>query len=235
MVDKIIIKPIKPLCDILFFNEFCFGQFENRVIPLFGPNGVGKSSFINALEEHGRNRGTFLTVTKTNDKPIRFISYINGKDNLKSSKEPRDHTLSFDPMYLKLQWDARGLSEGQSVIYSLYDLLDGLKPGKNGFDLDDDTDYLICLDEIDSGLSIDNIDVTMRKIKSIIKRPNIQIVFSFNSPRVLKWFPDVLSMYDGVAIHLETEDDMIREIRAHKKEFDKVRKRSNGRPKVYDY
>lgn len=233
MVDKIVIKPVEPLCKILFFEEVCFSQFENRVIPLFGPNGVGKSSFIKALEEHGKNHGTFLTVTKTNDKPIRFFSYINGKDNLKSSGKPRNHTLLFDPKYLKMQWDARSLSEGQSVIYSLYDLLDGLKPGKNGFDLDDGIDYLICLDEIDSGLSIDNIDVTMRKIKNIIKRPNIQIVFSFNSPRVLKWFPDVLSMYDGVAIHLETEDDMMREIRNHKKEFDKIRKRK-GRPKVFE-
>lgn len=234
MVDKIIIKPIKPLCDILFFNEVCFSQFENRVIPLFGPNGVGKSSFINALEEHGRNRGSFLTVTKTNDKPINFFSYINGKDNLKSSKEPRSHRLLYDPMYLKMQWDAKGLSEGQSVMYSLYDLLDGLKPGAKGFDLDDNTDYIIALDEIESGLSIDNIDVTMRKIKSIIKRPNIQIVFSFNSPRVLKWFPDVLSMYDGTKIHLESDEDMIREIRAHAKDFNKVRKKSNGRPKIYD-
>ena len=115
----------------------------------------------------------------------------------------------------------------------MFDLLDALYPGKPLDEKEKDT--LVLLDEIDSGLSIDNIDITMRKIKYIVrKRDNVQFIFSFNSPRVLKHFPEVLSMYDGKKIELHTDEDMLAEIRKHKKEFDKARKYSNGRPKIYE-
>jgi ABC-type multidrug transport system ATPase subunit len=84
-------------------------------------------------------------------------------------------------------------------------------------------------------MSIDNIDTTMRKIKNLIqKNEHIQFIFSFNSPRVLKHFPRVLSMYDGTFIELHSDEDMLSEIRKHKSAFDKARKNSRGRPKIID-
>jgi Fe-S cluster assembly ATPase SufC len=137
--------------------------------------------------------------------------------------------MAFDPTFLKMQWDAKSISEGQSVIYSIMELLNfALHRDDNGEDL------MIVLDEIDSGLSIDNVDVVMRKIKRIVKRGDTQFIFSFNQPRVLKWFPHVLSMYDGTKLTLHTDDDMMQEIRKHKKSFDRVRKTSKGMPKVYE-
>ena len=131
-----------------------------------------------------------------------------------------------------MKFNSQYISEGQSIIYSMFDLLDAFR--KNGaFEYHEDKDSIVLLDEIDSGMSIDNIDTTMRKIKYISRiRDDIQIIMSFNSPRVLKWFPEVFSMYDGNKLILHTDEDMLKEIRKHKKEFDKLHKDSYGRPKI---
>lgn len=208
---------------ILFFKSADLTQFESRVIPLFGPNGIGKSTLIKALEDNKLDAVT--------DKPTKFYSYQNARDNFKH-REPRSYFESFEPWFISSKMDAQVISEGQSIIYSMFDLLDCFK-SHGDIPEEENLDYLLLLDEIDSGMSIDNIDTTMRKIKYILRtRKDVQFLMSFNSSRILKWFPDVLSMYDGTKLTLHTDEDMIQEIRKHKKEFDKLRKNSKGRPKV---
>lgn len=227
MIEQIKIKQNTHTSDILFFQEVDLTVFDNHVVPLFGPNGVGKSTFIQAIIDNGTKKCQYLTLSLS-DKPTTFYAYRNSTDNFKIA-QPRSYEMAFDLRFLKMQWDAKSISEGQSVIYSIMELLD--------FALhrdDDGKDLAIVLDEIDSGLSIDNVDVVMRKIKHIVKRGDTQFIFSFNQPRVLKWFPHVLSMYDGTKLTLHTDDDMIREIRKHKKSFDRIRKTSKGMPKVYE-
>ena len=223
MITKISVLPDSKPASILFFKEADLSQFTSKAIPLFGPNGVGKSTLIRAVE----NKELGISI----DRPPSFYSYQNSRDNF-NVRKPRTYDESFDPAFLNARFDARFISEGQSIIYSMFDMLDLL--------IDDDPveskkDIVLLLDEIDSGMSIDNIDTTTRKMKRLIKRrSNIQIIFSFNSPRVLKHFPDVLSMYDGTMIHMETDEDMMKVIRDHKRKFDRARKNSKGRPKIYD-
>ena len=235
MIERIIIDKSSIIGKILFFEEVDLTQFENHAIPLFGPNGVGKSTLLEGIETRGRGlKYEGITVKCTPDIKTMMYSYRNGADNLKSC-EPRSYELSFNPVYMLRRMNVQNMSEGQSIIYSMYDLLDGLSSSKNGIEIGDDEHCVIALDEIDSGLSIDNIDKTMRRIKHILsKRPNVQFIFSFNSPRVLRWFPEVLSMYDGTKIKLHTEDDMMDQIHQHQKMFDRVRKDSRGRPKVFE-
>lgn len=226
MLTKIRVIPDTFVSKVLFFEEADLTAFKERVIPLFGPNGVGKSTLINAIENHKE------VACITNGKPTGFYSYQNGRDNFKN-RGPGSYEQSFDPMFLSLKFNARDLSEGQSIVFSIYDLLDGLKP-KGSIPEEKGKDMLVLLDEIDSGMSIDNIDTTMRKIKKLAKaRSDLQFLFSFNSPRVVKHFPHVLSMYDGKDIFLRNDEDMLQEIKKHKKEFDKARKYSNGRPKIF--
>lgn len=227
MIEQIKINPHTHTSDILFFQEVDLTMFDNHVIPLFGPNGVGKSTFIQAIIDNGTKKCQDLTLSLS-DKPTTFYAYRNSKDNPKIA-QPHSYEMMFDPTFMKMQWDAKSISEGQSVIYSIMGLLD-IALHRD----DDGKDLTIVLDEIDSGLSIDNIDVVMRKIKRIVKRGDTQFIFSFNQPRVLKWFPNVLSMYDGTKLTLHTDDDMMKEIRKHKKSFDRVRKTSKGMPKVYE-
>ena len=56
----------------------------------------------------------------------------------------------------------------------------------------------------------------------------------WNNPRILKFFPHVLSMYTGEVLELHSDEDMLAEFKKHEKAFNKARKLSNGRPKVYD-
>ena len=223
MIKSVSVKPNTRTASILFFTEVDLQ--DQRVIPLFGPNGVGKSTFIKEIEKHR----DFHIVT--NGIRTECFSYQNARDNYKA-RQPRSYLESFDPAFMSAKLDAQSISEGQSIIYSMFDLLDGLRP--NGqLPPQEGVHKLILLDEIDSGMSIDNIDITMRKIKNLIrKRDDLQFIFSFNSPRILKHFSHVLSMYDGTFIDLHTDEDMLAEINKHKKMFDKVRKNSRGRPKI---
>ena len=209
---------------ILFFVSADLTQFD-RVIPLFGPNGAGKSTLLKSILDSSTARGGHGLNVKCSGKTSVY-SYFNGSDNFKGA--PRSYESCFDPMFIKAHWDSQKMSEGQSIIYSMFPLLSA--------DFSDlVSDFTILLDEVDSGLSIDNIDTMMRKIKSLIRKyPKVQIIFSFNSPRILKWFPKVLSMYDGDLIEMHSDEDMLSEIRKHKKEFDKARKKSNGMPKSFD-
>lgn len=227
MITSIKVNPNTETSDILFFQETDLTKFDNHVIPLFGPNGVGKSTLIQAMIDNGTKERRNLKIS-VSDKPTGFYAYRNSKDNFRIA-QPHTIDMAFDPSFMKMQWDARSLSEGQSVIYSIMDLLDMVLRRES-----DETDVTVILDEIDSGLSIDNIDMVMKRIKKIVKRGDTQFIFSFNQPRVLKWFPHVLSMYDGTDIILHNEDDMMNEIQLHKDTFDKIRKTSKGRPKVYE-
>lgn len=225
MIKSIAVKPDSFEEVVLFFKTADLTPFKHRVIPLFGPNGVGKSTLIKAIE----TKNVDIEI----DKPTLFFSYQNGRDNFKV-RQPRNYSESFDPYFFSAKFDARAISEGQSIIYSMFDLLDGLNPSGE-LAPKDGKDMLIVLDEIDSGMSIDNIDKTMRKIKWLVsKREDLQFILSFNSPRIVKHFPQVLSMYDGTMIELHNEDEILAEINRHKKEFDKVRKNSKGRPKIFN-
>lgn len=231
MLKEIQVIPETKLSKILFFDKVDVTQFTERVIPLFGPNGIGKSTFISVIETNGYCKKGFdkeKALKISVEGQTKCFSYMNTRDNVKTGKDSYIGNFNSSFQFVK-SFNSKLMSEGQSIIYSAYDLL-------RGFDMDDieeGVDHVILMDEIDSGLSIDNIDMIMRKIKRVIKRrPDVQIIFSFNSPRVLKWFPNVLSMYDGTRITLHTEDDMMNVIREHKKSFDKARK-TKGLPKIF--
>lgn len=233
MINKITVVPDSRASRIFFFKEMDITKLPDpRIVPLFGPNGVGKSTLINAIINAGIARHPQIVIDRTSEN-MQVYAYENSKDNFKN-REARSYGEAFDPFFLNSRFDARSLSEGQSIIYSAFDLLDGLKPGKDMFG-SEAPETLVLLDEIDSGMSIDNIDTAMRKIKyALSKRNDFQVFMSFNSPRILKHFPDVISMYDGSVLTMHTDEDMLDEIKKHKVVFDKIRKNSKGRPRIYE-
>lgn len=261
MIKKIKVNPDKVGADIFFFQEIDLMALPNpRIVPLFGPNGVGKSTLINGIQQYfeavkylqRKNENKVDTILDVLNPDYKFVnhldrigltleydkekfslySYRNSEDNFRNRKV-RSVNESFDPAYLVYRMNAQSVSEGQSIVYSAFDLLDGLKPGKKMFG-DTDSALLVLLDELDSGMSIDNIDIAMRKLKkAVTAREKIQVFLSFNSPRVLKHFPYVISMYDGKVKEMHTDDDMMAEIQVNSKLFDKARKKSNGRPKIF--
>lgn len=233
MINRITVVPDSRASEILFFREMDITKLPNpQIVPLFGPNGVGKSTLISAILNAGTTSRPQIVIDRTS-KEMHVYAYENSKDNFRSRKA-RSYGEAFDPFFISSRFDANAISEGQSIIYSVFDLLDGLKPGKNMLG-DENAETLVLLDEIDSGMSIDNIDTAMRKIKyALSKRNDLQVFMSFNSPRILKHFPNVISMYDGSVLTIHTDEDMLDEIRKHKVVFDKSRKNSKGRPKIYE-
>lgn len=225
MIKSIKVPEKSNLRNILLFTEVNILESPTpNIIPLFGPNGAGKSTFIKAIKDKG-------IELESDDCNHLIFGYANSTDNFKVR---RSRSIDDIPYYLKEKFDAYSLSEGQSILHSAMDLIEYLKPSKGDEMFScDGGQLIILLDELDSGLSIDNIDTVMRKIKNVLrKRDDIQIFMSFNNPRVLKHFHYVLSMYDGKFIEMHTDEDMMKEIRKHKREFDKLRKYSNGMPKL---
>lgn len=290
MINRIQIQQGTKTSDILFFKETDLSEFpDKQIIPLFGANGSGKSTFIDAISSDIKGRkklagyvrkyketmqslnGSIEVINKMKSpftgKEYSFSQYneTDYKEMMNERKEsfkkdrqatcdiPVDEQTGIvlwrnaennladngfminDPYNyerLSLYYDAESLSEGQSLMFSVMEFLDILlkeeeihQPGEQN---------IILLDEIDSGLSIDNIDSVCRKIKRIVKKwDNTQIFMSFNSPEVIKFFPYVLSMYDGKLHKIDSYEAMSEEIHKNKKILDKARKTSKGKYRIY--
>lgn len=166
-----------------------------------------------------------VTIPK---KTITVYSYCNSQDNLRRGSRDKlanaDRFVSF--------FMAKNLSEGQTIIYSLKDFINGFISDKEAHK--EGQNILLLMDEWDSGLSIDNVLYLCRRMKVLVhKWPDVQIIFAFNSPAVLAVCPDVVSMYTGEVLHMETMPEMLDEIKKHDKELKKARQTSRGRYKTF--
>ena len=186
MIESITVKKGSNLEEILFFKKIKLKQ----VTFLFGGNGVGKTSLIDAISKNVDIKINFDDGTKT-----KIFLYKNSEHNFRNISE-------FNPYLIKQKYEASGLSEGQSIIYSLQDLFELCDEIKN------DGNSVILLDEIDSGLSLDNVEYLSDKIKHISNNyPNLQFIIAFNNFEFCRNFPEVLNMYDGNWINIENYEE----------------------------
>ena len=179
---------------ILTFNKIELRQ----VTLLLGGNGVGKSSLINAIlkkEIHYESDG----------KLTKFYSYVNSKQNFRELERNDKLTYSdmFNPNIILRMHEAQVLSEGQSIMYSLediFDLCDVIKDNRN--------DSLVLLDEIDSGLFVDNIKFICEKIQEkCINNSKLQFIIAFNNYEFCRNFSEVFNMYNGKWISIDSYDE----------------------------
>lgn len=249
----------------LFFKSIDLTQLPDlKIVPLFGPNGSGKTTLLKAINtnlncnirlEYYKQQLAEGKIDKTEYEfyeedimhdnvkmgcdleldhcAYQVLTYNNSNDNFRHRKA-RSMFEDFDPYYIKNRLDAQSVSEGQSIVHSIYNLFECMKPGKN-MSVIENGHTIVLIDEMDSGLSLDNLDMFMRKLQNIIKKRNdIQVFMSFNNPYILKYFPYCISMYTGEMIELHNTEDMLMEINKHKDWFNKARKLSNGRPKIFE-
>ena len=191
MIKSITIKKNSNLEEILFFNKIELKQ----VTLLFGANGVGKSSFIKGLLKQKE-------VKINSDKKTVLYSFINSEQNFRNMNKNSNLAYQdiFNPYLINKKYNAEELSEGQSIIYSIQEIFELCEQIK-----DDDNDSIILLDEVDSGLSIDNVEYLSDKIKEIAdKYSNIQFVIGFNNYEFCRNFPEVFNMYNGKYITIES-------------------------------
>ena len=265
MINKIIIKPNSLQSKILLFDEIDLLNLPDpRIVPLFGSNGIGKSTLLNAIyyslidkrrikDRIIRENGFFCVgVDKnqlagcypsevravlmpsgikliTTDKKNIIKKYMNSLNNIRSGT---DSAIDSEQFLNGVDL----LSEGQSILYSAQELLKDIDNLCKNPNSNSSVDIIIILDEIDSGLSLDNIDFVMNKLVKLLSiRKDIQIFMSFNSPLILKYFPYVISMYDGNVLKLQNENDMLQVMKENKKMFDSVRNEEDGFPKLIKF
>ncbi len=288
---RINVKPDTTTSEILFFNEMDMDAFsDTRVIPLFGANGVGKTTFINAVidffkeemllhkldemeqdkvdkespeyygsnmhvidsrralwrRKHEDDAGFFneerekcrkrqcLTMDGADTGNIKLLKYNNSSNNFRNIEINPERGGDNFFNALALRWNAKELSEGQSIVYSTDGLFDMLLKSKEDI-VEKDKTYLILLDEVDSGLSIDNIESVMRKMKRVTKKyDNIWFILSYNNPYVNNFYPKVFNMYNGAVETINSFDEFVGKIKEYKKQLDKARKNSKGQYKFFD-
>lgn len=193
MIKSISINKDSNLKEILFFNKMKLEQ----VTLLFGGNGIGKSSLIKGILKQKE-------VKFNCDKETKLYSYINTEQNFRNMEKNSNLSYKdmFNPYLIKQKFDASELSEGQSIIYSLQDIFELCEQIK-----EDNNDSVILLDEIDSGLSIDNVAYLSDEIKEIANNySNIQFIIAFNNFEFCRNFPKVFNMYDGEYVNIENYD-----------------------------
>lgn len=253
MIHKIQVIPKTTASQILLFNEIDLDQLPDiRIVPLFGANGSGKTTLLEQInnssyamsydqQEHDNTLGEALRGVRhpkrkqimltCDDERTELYGYTNSKDNFANRE------IGFDPFMINARWEAKALSEGQSIIYSAMDLLKGMLKStkKNESFVKDDNHAIVLLDELDSGMSMDNIRKCMEIIKKVLRQKrNIQFFLSFNNPYVCYFFPQVISMYDGKVHEIRNLDEMLAELDANGDQLKAARCKRNGKYKIFD-
>lgn len=188
MIKTIKIKD-KQTKDTLLFEEV---QDIKQINILFGGNGVGKTTFLNAIRD---NKAELIL---DNDQEVLIKSFTNSIDNMKINREKKE--LSNSREFVKLI-NSNGFSEGQSVIHYVLSFLHDI--GK----INTDKQIVVLLDEIDSGLSAENINMLLWQLKDLMETKNVQFFISSNHYHFAYAFKIVLNMYDGSYIKINSYDD----------------------------
>lgn len=175
----------------LNFNECTL----EKTTLLFGGNGAGKSTFIRGILEH-----KFKVKI---DKPTMMFKYINSESNFKYI-DPLQADKGAFILTAVGRRQSNKVSEGQAILYSLSGLLEMLITENY------EKDALVLLDEVDSGLSDENVLLLCNLIKVIQeKKPSIQFVIAFNNYLFAREFGKVLSMYTGEYLTFKNYDEFL--------------------------
>lgn len=189
MIKSIKVKPKSFESDILLFKTARF----RRLNILFGGNGVGKTTLLNGIANNKLELNT--------DKELIIKSYVNSRDNFRHIDKTNYKNIGIAAIQ---KMNANNLSEGQSIIYSLLAYLENTK--KIAEENPDKTVVLI-LDEVDSGLSAENINMILHMILELLEIKNTQLFISTNHYHFVHVFKKVFSMYTGELIMLNSYEE----------------------------
>lgn len=92
-------------------------------------------------------------------KPIALYSYCNSQDNLRRGSHDKLESVGRFFSF----FESQHLSEGQTIMYSLKDFINGLISDKEAHK--ENQNILLLMDEFDSGLSIENVIYLCRRMQ----------------------------------------------------------------------
>lgn len=165
----------------LHFKEL---EIKGRLNILVGGNGVGKTTLLNGIK-----RKEYEIESTT---PIEIKQYSNSKDNYRVKTSANMTT----PQMIT-QANAKFMSEGQSILYSLISFLGNIEKEAERL-LEEKKSLIVILDEVDSGLSVDAINVLMHIIIDILNtHMNVQFFISSNNYHFTFVHNNIINMYNG--------------------------------------
>lgn len=180
--------------DILLFK---IAKFKKLNI-LFGGNGVGKTTLLNGIINN--------TLDLETDKELILKSYINSQNNFRHISQVVYKDIG---TALLQKTNANKMSEGQSIIYTL---LAYIEDARNEAIQNPDKTVILLLDEIDSGLSAENINLILHMICDLLNIENIQIFISTNHYHFVHVFKKVFNMYTGKVSEFNSYEEYYKEL-----------------------
>lgn len=190
MVKEIRIKEGTTAEEVLLFNKI---ENLTRINLLFGGNGVGKSTLLSSIIEN-------KDIEMISDKEVMVLQYINSEDNLRINRQRREVNKIGDLLRFV---NANRYSEGQSILHYFLRFLEDLKEIVRN---NRDKDIVVCLDEIDSGLSCENINMILHLLNEDIFK-NVQFFISTNNYHFTYCYKKVLDMYTGTWIRINSYEE----------------------------
>lgn len=155
-------------------------RFKPGMNLLFGGNGQGKSSLLEFVSAFGGKSFEGEKLKKYckvghSGEPFIIYSFSNSKNNKRFARDVSDE-FSFARM-----WDAKQQSEGQTVMQTVCDFLYALDHAECN------TNAVVLIDEIDSGLDACACRYLIRRLKKVMKQHlNMQFVLAFNQYEMSK-------------------------------------------------
>jgi ABC-type multidrug transport system ATPase subunit len=186
MIIEIKIKPKSFESKILWFKSI---KKIEKINILFGGNGTGKTTLLKGIINK--------TIDLISDNEIFIMKYVNGEDNSRAMKN--NSKFGLDLIDLVIMSDSQKFSEGQSIVFHIMTFLSSVE-----FKCKSSNETVVAvIDEMDSGLSSENINVIIHRILEICnENKNVQFFISSNHYHFVYIFKKVISMYNGKKIEI---------------------------------
>ena len=165
-----------------FIKKDYFEFPKQRLICLYGCNGIGKSSLLDLINKSSNYKENFCEILKKEkelDIKIEYYSenipnivYWKAENN--SGGRCKDNYLLEDNLDLFVDYiDSTGISEGQSLTNNFIKFLNNLDTTKLN---------ILLIDELDSGLGLGSINILKGYIYEFLKKnPHIYIIMGINN------------------------------------------------------
>ena len=194
-----------------FINRLHFTNCEfKRFNILFGGNGSGKSSLFRCIKDTLVGKTIFndslATLEFNVDDEHMLHTFYNAKDNFRHNN-PNPMIEDGYTESLVQRVNAANVSEGQSIIYTFSHKFDAIL---TAIEDNKDKQHVILFDELDSGLSCDHVNVVMHMISMLLEHNNVQIFVATNMYHWVHVHKEVLSMYTGEFIKINSYEDYFR-------------------------
>ena len=239
------IKSIKVSDERLMLKEIKFCSTLNL---LYGCNGIGKSSLLRTIRDRFELKKfdrmevsedvlERAKVQKDEDLQKFFISssvneyglhtYFDSSDNL-GTNHP---AMNADIDAMVRHFNVKFISEGESIVESF---LEFIEKNKSKFE----EGNTILIDEIDSGLSVEYINMILNVIIDIINKHKVQFIIGINNYHWIYRVKQYIDMSTGKFVECNSYDEFMKNtlaVRDKKMKFEEKQRKKEEATKKKSY